>query len=97
MTRSRQKSESGRRHSGRPHLLGNDSAASSYAEQLAELDEENEDTHDEYAVMDRAGRIQIPANFLEALGMQNSNKVKVQLENNRIVLRPPDVSVDTQK
>lgn len=69
----------------------------SYAEQLAELDEENEDTHDEYAVMDRAGRIQIPANFLEALGMQNSNKVKVQLENNRIVLRPPDVSVDTQK
>ena len=28
--------------------------------------------------------------------MQNSNKVKVQLENNRIVLRLPDVSVDTQ-
>ena len=69
----------------------------SYAEQLADLDKEDEETHDEYAVMDRAGRIQIPANYLEALGMQDSDKVKVQLEDKRIVLQAPDIRDGTPK
>lgn len=71
-----------------------------YAERLAELELsresesaaglEEEESHDEYAVMDQAGRIQVPANFLDALGLKGSGRVKVHLEGERIVLEAPE-------
>ncbi len=71
----------------------------SYAEEMAELgksiasgeDEEiQEDSHVELAVVDRTGRLQIPKEYLDALGLKGKNKIKVELENNRIVLVSPD-------
>ena len=41
---------------------------------------------DEFVVMDAAGRIQIPREFLEQLGM--SDRVHVEMEDGRIVVRP---------
>jgi ABC-type lipoprotein export system ATPase subunit len=66
----------------------------SYSEELAELEREastagEEETHDEFAVMDRVGRIQLPAPFIDALGLQSAGKVKLQLKEEHIVLTPP--------
>jgi ABC-type lipoprotein export system ATPase subunit len=46
------------------------------------------DTQEEYAVLDRAGRVQIPSEMLKALGL-NSNKIKVELEDGKIVMSAP--------
>ncbi|WP_424767388.1 ABC transporter ATP-binding protein [Paenibacillus sp. sgz302251] len=65
----------------------------SYAEELAELEqaaEEEEGTHVEYAILDKAGRLQVPANYLESIGVKNSNKLRVELSEGRIVLLPPE-------
>jgi ABC-type lipoprotein export system ATPase subunit len=72
----------------------------SYADELAELERgaaEAEETHVEYAVLDKAGRLQIPANLLEAVGMNNSNKMVVTLEDGKIVLLPPDKAEAARK
>lgn len=61
----------------------------SYADELAELEAE-EDTHIEYAVLDKAGRLQVPSGYLEAIGLSNSNKIQVTLEEGKIVLTPPE-------
>ncbi|WP_309119487.1 ABC transporter ATP-binding protein [Paenibacillus sp.] len=67
----------------------------SYAERLAEMESEAaatsavEDSHEEYVVMDGAGRIQVPANYLEALGLSGSKRIKLQLEGDRIVMTSP--------
>ncbi len=47
------------------------------------------ETHDELVVVDRTGRLQIPAAYLESLGMKGRNKIKVELEGDRIVLYAP--------
>lgn len=61
------------------------------AEELAILDgEEEPESHIEYAVMDQAGRIQIPANYLESLGMQKAKKIRVDLADGKIILLPPE-------
>lgn len=66
----------------------------SYAEELAILDEEETErisnSHIEYAVIDKAGRLQIPAGYLDAEEFKNSNKVRVEMEEGRIVLYPPE-------
>jgi len=63
----------------------------SYADELAEMEEhEHEDTHIEYAVLDRAGRLQIPSGYLDAIGIHDSNKIQVTLEDGRIILTPPE-------
>lgn len=66
----------------------------SYAEELADLSKglvsnDEEESHEELAVVDRAGRLQIPKEYLEALGMEGKNKIKIELEKDRIVLIPP--------
>jgi ABC-type lipoprotein export system ATPase subunit len=53
------------------------------------IEEQEEESHVEYAVLDQAGRLQIPQNYLESIGVKNTNKVQVTLEEGRIVLLPP--------
>jgi ABC-type lipoprotein export system ATPase subunit len=64
----------------------------SYAEELALMDAEDAqreaESHIEYAVVDKAGRLQIPAGYMDADGFKDSNKVRVEMENGRIVLYP---------
>lgn len=46
---------------------------------------QDEDTQDEYAIIDRAGRVQIPKQLLEGAGVQG-NKVRMSLVDGKIVL-----------
>ncbi|NIK71178.1 MULTISPECIES: ABC transporter ATP-binding protein [unclassified Paenibacillus] len=64
----------------------------SYMEELAELeeDEAESESHVEYAVLDKAGRLQVPHGYLEAAGFKDHRKARVQLENGRIMLSPPE-------
>nr|WP_028510682.1 ATP-binding cassette domain-containing protein [Ruminococcus sp. NK3A76] len=43
-------------------------------------DSEGEQTHEELAVLDRSGRLQIPKEHLEALGLHGGDRVKVELD-----------------
>ncbi|MDC3418004.1 ABC transporter ATP-binding protein [Aquibacillus salsiterrae] len=60
-------------------------------ELLMDEDGEPEDSHVELAVMDQAGRLQIPRDYLEAIGFESdNNKVQIELHEGRIVLLNPD-------
>lgn len=66
----------------------------SYAEELEELERgivpSEEDSHVEYAILDKAGRLQVPANYLESIGVKDTNKVKLELVEGKIVLTSPE-------
>lgn len=49
---------------------------------------QEEETQEEYAVLDKAGRIQIPNELLNALKMEG-NKVKLELKDDKIVIEKP--------
>lgn len=70
----------------------------SYAAELDEMDdmlthedEEQETVHEELAVLDRSGRLQIPKEQLEALGLKGGDRVRVELDDDGkgIRLTPP--------
>lgn len=52
--------------------------------------QDQQDTHEELAVLDRAGRLQIPREYLDRLGMSGAKKIKVELEDDKIILINPD-------
>jgi ABC-type lipoprotein export system ATPase subunit len=67
----------------------------SYMDELAEMEQglelnEEGDSHVEYAVLDKTGRLQVPEEMLKSIGIRSSNKVRVHLEDGRIVLLPPE-------
>ena len=61
-----------------------------YADRLKELtvDWRNEDTQEEYAVIDKAGRVQIPRELWDKLALRD-NKVKLELRGDEILLSRP--------
>ncbi|HZH62480.1 MAG TPA: ABC transporter ATP-binding protein [Metabacillus sp.] len=61
-----------------------------YVDDLLQRGAIEEETHEELAVIDGAGRIQIPRDYLESIELGNSNKLRVQLEDGRIVLVNPN-------
>jgi ABC-type lipoprotein export system ATPase subunit len=66
----------------------------SYSEELLEIEqgllELEEESHVEFVVIDKAGRLQIPAAYLESIGLKQKNKVRVMLEEGKITLLPPE-------
>ena len=58
---------------------------------LAPDEEGGEQTHEELAVLDRSGRLQIPKEHLEAMGLHGGDRVKVELDDDGkgIRLIPP--------
>jgi putative ABC transport system ATP-binding protein len=54
---------------------------------LAESEMEADTSHEELVVLDRSGRLQIPRDYLNALGIQGRDMMQVELEEDRIVLR----------
>ncbi|MEQ2527196.1 ABC transporter ATP-binding protein [Robertmurraya yapensis] len=63
-----------------------------YENYLNEMEEEAaEESHVELAVLDSAGRIQIPSDYLEELGMKDLNKMRIELEEGQIVLKNPNI------
>ena len=61
-----------------------------YADRIKEagIDWREEDTQDEYAVLDRAGRVQIPAELISDLDIHD-NKVKIYKRDGEIVISKP--------
>jgi len=57
---------------------------------FGELSEETqqETAHEEVSVLDRVGRLQIPKEYLEELGLKGGDKVRVELEEDRISIYP---------
>lgn len=68
----------------------------SYKDELLELEnsqiEENkkEEAQEEFTILDQYGRLQIPKEYLETLGIKGKNKVKVELGEGNILVRLPD-------
>ncbi|WP_341349114.1 ATP-binding cassette domain-containing protein [Eubacterium xylanophilum] len=52
------------------------------------LDWNQEETQDEFVVLDRAGRLQIPAELLKQLEL-DGNKVKIEMDGDKIVIEKP--------
>ena len=47
-----------------------------------------EETQDEFAIIDKAGRLQVPRHMLEELGLED-NKIKVVYEDGKVTLTKP--------
>ncbi|QGQ95524.1 ABC transporter ATP-binding protein [Paenibacillus psychroresistens] len=66
----------------------------SYSEEMLEIEQGlsqlEEESHVEYVVIDKAGRLQIPASYLDSIGLKQKNKVRVMLEDGKITLLPPE-------
>lgn len=64
---------------------------SDYKERLESLDIDwrKEETQEEFAVLDRAGRVQIPNELLEEMGVEG-NKVKLELVDGKIIIEKPE-------
>ena len=62
----------------------------SYLNRLQDIDAftQTEDVQDEYAVLDRANRLQIPKDMLEKIGHSGS-RLKVSLQDGKIILEAP--------
>lgn len=65
----------------------------SYVNELQSLSqgltlEGNEETHEELIILDRAGRFQIPHEYLDSLNI-TGNKIKVELDGEKIVITNP--------
>lgn len=62
----------------------------SYADQLANLESlEVEDVHEEFAILDKAGRVQLPADTLAAIGL-SGNKLRVSVQDGKIIIENPN-------
>lgn len=61
-----------------------------YSDRLKEssIDWRNEDTQEEYAIIDKAGRVQIPKDVLSVLNLQD-NKVRLELQDGKVVISAP--------
>ena len=57
----------------------------SYVDRLDSIDVFAEEVQDEFAILDRAGRLQIPRELLDAIGVKG-NKVSLRHEDGRIVI-----------
>ncbi|MBQ7776464.1 MAG: ABC transporter ATP-binding protein [Lachnospiraceae bacterium] len=66
----------------------------SYADRIKEvsIDWRLEDTQEEYAIVDKAGRVQIPRELLNTLNL-GDNKVKLEMQDNQIIISKPDGEV----
>lgn len=59
---------------------------------LVEVEAENEEIHEELVVLDRTGRVQLPKEYMDALGMRGGDKVRAELDEDgkRIVIFKAD-------
>lgn len=48
-----------------------------------------EESHEEFAVLDKTGRLQIPGEMLEELGL-NGNKVQMEMKDGNIIIKSPE-------
>lgn len=65
----------------------------SYSVELEELNANANETHVELAVIDRSGRLQIPRDYLDSLGLSGRQNAQVVLEQDRIVIVNPEKEI----
>lgn len=65
-----------------------DEAAVNQDVMVSNIDDEN--THEEFLILDRHNRIQIPDQFLEKLSMKKKGKIKARVDNNNIIIYSAD-------
>ena len=70
----------------------------SYLDRLHDIDAftETHEVQDEYAVLDRAGRLQIPRDVLEKLNI-TGNRVKLEVSGEKIILEKPQENADEKQ
>lgn len=62
----------------------------SYAEEIESLNDfDMGTTHNEYAVVDKTGRVQISQEIWSEIGIKSSNKVKIEQKDNEIIITNP--------
>lgn len=68
-----------------------------YADRIKEaaIDWRMEDTQEEYAIVDKAGRVQIPRDILSSINLQD-NKVKLELAEGKVIISGPSAEAETQ-
>ncbi|MBR6708380.1 MAG: ABC transporter ATP-binding protein [Clostridia bacterium] len=54
------------------------------------LAEEEIVSHEEFAVLDRVGRLQLPKEYTDQLGITGKNKVRVSIDGDKILISRPD-------
>jgi len=50
----------------------------------------SDESHEELVVMDRAGRIQLPEDVMDALELRGNSKLKLEIENKKVILYSPE-------
>ena len=62
-----------------------------YADRLQEsnIDWRAEETQEEYAIVDKVGRVQIPAELLSGLELDD-NKVSISIQDGKVVISKPE-------
>ena len=65
----------------------------SYRDRLSDISAFTEDTEvqDEFAILDRAGRLQIPRDMLEQMKLEG-NKVRMEMVDGRIIIEKPELN-----
>lgn len=61
----------------------------SYLDRLQDITSFTEETQDEFAILDRAGRVQLPGELLEKLSLEG-NRVKLEMQNGKIIIEKPE-------
>lgn len=64
----------------------------SYAEQLAQVGslQTEEDVHEEFAILDKAGRVQLPSDTLASIGV-SGNKLRISVQDGKIIIENPNL------
>lgn len=73
-----------RKHSYKDEMMSFDQLSELSEQQKAEALSEAEQGHEELIVLDRVGRLQLPKDYLGALGLKGGDKVRVELEEDKI-------------
>lgn len=53
------------------------------------VDWRNEDTQEEYVIIDKAGRVQIPREILDKMNLRD-NKVKLEYQDDKVIIGAPE-------
>lgn len=76
----RTSSEIVRRRSYREDIAELDRKSAEAAALEAEQENEEEFTHEELVVLDRSGRLQLPKDYMDSMGLKGGDRVKVELD-----------------
>ena len=63
----------------------------SYLEELEKTKEnfkDSEHLHEEFIIVDKTGRLQIPSEYLDAIGIKGKSRIKAEVDGNKIILYP---------